>query len=731
MATTLNTNPYEFLSSFSNDQDVSARLDELKAEPLKQLAEQSDVLNCLPITLMALGWTGPSHQLQELLQQSGNRLDFTDIRNLFARLGYVTTVEQGALKHLDFGNGPALFIPNGKKAAMVLFQRTDKTIFAWHGIDEAIVELPLSKARMRGTLLKLKELSKTEKEEASVGGWMRRFLRSMRGLVFQTLGTTLLTNMLALATPLFVMAVYDKVIGSQSHETLIYMSVGVVLALLFELILRQLRTRTLAYAGGRLNFVAGNAVFNRLLHLPPSRTERAGLSSQIARLRDIDRVRSVLSGPLATAVLDTPFVIIFIFTIYLLAGALAFVPLVALVIYLFIALVLMPAVERRVTQAAIAGSKRQELVMESIEKMHTLRVTGAESIWLKRFDELSRNAARANFRSSQLSSLVATLSQSVAALTGLATLTLGIHLVLSGDLTTGGLITSMILVWRILAPLQGGFIAMSRMQQLRSSIKQVNTLMQLEPEREEHQVATPVPSPKGAVEFNRVTFRYGRSEPELINVSFSAKPGELVAIMGANGSGKSTVLKLINGLYQTQSGSIRIDGHDIRQFDPLELRHMISYVTQVPELFEGSIAENLRLVNLSASDDELWAALEEAGVAEEIRNLPDGLETLIVLRRPQTLSNSTLTRLSLARAYLRKAPIYLFDEPINGLDFKSEFTFINALHTLRGKATVFINTHRPGHIRIADKVLVMDGGAVSYFGSAEKLVKRMNQESDR
>ncbi|MFV3076853.1 peptidase domain-containing ABC transporter [Niveispirillum fermenti] len=572
-------------------------------------------------------------------------------------------------------------------------------------------------------------ISITPAASQSSGGekqpWLRGRLAEGAPLVLVSLLLTLLANMLALANPLFVMAVYDKVIAANQPDLLIMLGVGAIGACLLELAIRRARTRTMAHAGARLGYLVGNAVLGRLLNLPSAMTERVSIAAQLARVRDIDRVRDLLTGPLAQACLDLPFMLLFIGAIFVMGGWLGLVPLLGVGVYALVGIVANAVIQRRVTRSAHANARRQELALEIIERMRAIRILGDLDIWRHRYENVVRDAARANLRYSQASATVGTISVALGTLTALATLLTGIHQVLTGVLTTGGLIASMMLVWRMLGPLQAAFTASARVTQLRSSMKQIESLMATPPERSEAARPNRAGEIQGRVTFSRVTFRYGReSEPVLANLSFEVAPREVVALVGRCGGGKSTVLKLISGLYAAQGGSVRIDGRDIRQFDPVQLRRSIAFVTQVPQFFQGTLADNLRLTAPTASDNELIDALDRAGAIDAVRRLKDGLETRFDLHE-KPLPTAVLARLALARAYLRNAPLVLLDEPISGFDFEGEFAFMSAIEALRQQATVFFATHRRSHLGIADKVLILENGTTRYFGTADKVRDRI------
>jgi ATP-binding cassette subfamily C protein/ATP-binding cassette subfamily C protein LapB len=301
-----------------------------------------------------------------------------------------------------------------------------------------------------------------------------------------------------------------------------------------------------------------------------------------------------------------------------------------------------------------------------------------------------------------------------------------VDLVLAGKLSIGALVAVMMLTWRSLSPLQVAFMSVARLQQVRSSIRQIDALMNLRPEREAVAHPAPMPSLLGKVGFLRASLRYGPdADPALMGVSFEARPGELVCITGWNGSGKSSILKLIMGLYPLQSGSVRIDDVDIRQLDPIEIRHAIGYVPQTCHFFYGTIAQNLRLTRPLASEAELVEACIDAGVWHQIEELPEGLATRLGDFRMEAMAASFLQKIALARALLKRSRILLLDEPVNGLDFQGDQAFMDLLTRLRGTTTIFLVTHRPSHLRMADRVLVLESGMLRLIGPPDEVLRNL------
>ena len=311
-------------------------------------------------------------------------------------------------------------------------------------------------------------------------------------------------------------------------------------------------------------------------------------------------------------------------------------------------------------------------------------------------------------------------------LTGLVVLALGAISVMEGAMTIGALIATMALVWRALSPLQGALLSVSKFQQTILAIKQIDQLMRLKVEQKGAFSGLMSKELFTSFTVDRASFRYAPDQdPVLLGVSFEAKAGEMIAVAGYTGSGKSTLLKLIAGMYKPQAGSLLFNGQDIRQLNTMELRRSIAYVPQTVQMFHGTIAQNMRLNNGLASDKEIEIAIEKAGILEDVLKLPDGFNTRLGDRSINKYPPGFIRAISIARALVSPAKIILFDEPGASLDDESDQQFMKQLEKLKGDRTVIMVSHRPSHIRLADKAVLLDKGAVQFMGEPKDVIAIM------
>jgi ATP-binding cassette subfamily C protein/ATP-binding cassette subfamily C protein LapB len=672
----------------------------------EHLVTASDLTRCLSTMLWLLDWSGREDDLVAVLPHAKPDIDITDFRNTLAMLGYPTRAERLKRGALDLRRLPAVLLTPGKAAAILYCDESGRLLRFDGSSGEAHECAP---DKVYGTLLLVEEA----KAGSSRQNWFHGVARRFRAELPALLAISGLMAVVGLGVPAFTMAVFDTVIAGHSPDTLPMLVVGAAGAVLTEIVFRAMRQRALLRIAERLDRLVPSAVFTQLMSLPTALVERAGTAAQVSRLRDFAAIREFLTGSFAVALLDMPFTLLVIVLMVLFGGWIALVPVGTAIGFFILFLASRTPMRLAVEQAARATQMREALAVEALEAVRTLKLGRAEDRWTERYAAAAAAAAIASAKVSTLAGSVLAASQALVTLSGMAAVVIGVLSVLGGAMGAGALIAGMMLIWRVLGPLQTCFVMLSRWEQTQASIRQVDGLMALETERPNPLEARMAPPEQGAIAFHRVTLRYlPQSEPVLAGASFAIQPGQVVAITGAEGAGKSTLLLLIAGLYRPQGGLVRIDGHDVRAFDPAVLRRSIGWVPQSPGLLYGTVAQNLRLARPSATDAELRAAAAEAGVLDAIEALPNGFDTRVGDNQSGRLPRSILMRIALAGALLRDAPILLLDEPVTGLDDACAKAFTDVIASRRGRCTILMATHRPSHIRLADRVLRIRDGQV-------------------
>ncbi len=682
----------------------------------------------LPL-LKALGWSSFSRELAEALPHFSEDFDLIDLRNTLASLGYESQPHKRRLQEVNPQLYPCLYVCRDGHVLVLLEHLGDRIRYYDTRSGKEHEDMPQTGGA--GTAYAFTDIShKTATaDQQGAEGWSKRLVRRFRGLLIYLLSMTFLINVIALAVPLSIMFIYDKVIGSRSPDTLIYLLAGVFIVLSIDFGLRQLRARLLGTVAGRIDYLIGVETFKQLLYMPPLFTERSSVATQLSRLRQFDGVRDFLTGNGASVLLELPFGILSIIIIGLIAGPLAWVPVITLMIYLVLGASLAGPLCREQQRHGMAKAGKQSMMLQTLEGLAEIKGAAAETTWAERFRETSGENASAAYKAAFTSAVVTSAGQLIMGLSALAVAGWGTFMVMGGELSIGGLIAVMALSWRILSPMQSAYLNIPQARQILKSLQQIDQLMKIDTERYNNHSARLLSNLKGRITVNRIAFRYAPDQdPAILGASFSIEPGELIVITGATGSGKSTLLKLIAGMYQPQAGAIALDNIDIRQIDATDLRRSIAYVPQDIKMFHGTIAQNLRLNNGLANREDLEAALREAGILDEVLSLPEGLETRIGDNITRHFPPGFIHGLALARALVRPTPVLLLDEPGASLDMRTDHILMRNLKRMRGKYTVIMVSHRPSHIRLADRAIYMHQGSVKFVGDPEKVVAHLMEQ---
>ena len=697
----------------------SASWDRTHQAVLSTFNKPNHLATSFPVLLKAMGVRRSSRDVAETLPYFTDSLTITGYENAMAQLGYKSFNADCFLGGLDTRMLPCLFVTIDGNAFTVIERRGDTL---WISSDATQEPQKLTDLAQYGrAYFFIKDTTKPITQNSS---WVKRAIARFRPLIVQAGISSMVSGLVMVIGSLFMMAVYNEIIPSGSKKILFYLSFGVLLSLVIGWYLMKHRAEILAYISGRIEYLFGTAVLQQILSLSPSMTERSAVSAQMARLSAFEAIRDLFTGPIAATVLESPATIIVLIALGIINPPALLIFVIMLAVYALLYWLLAPYTARSVNEVSSTSTKRNEFVVEMIAKMRTIRETGAVHTWLERYRRVSADATMASYKAERLSQVLVGLSYFIMMFSGLMIVTVTVPLTLTQTLGPGALIASMFLMWRVLGPVQTLFTNLTRIERVKTAVRQLENLMQIKGERLETAASPISRGLTGKVQFARVSFRYSLNvDPALVGVDFTVNPGEIIAVTGPNGGGKSTMLKLIMGLYQPQAGSILIDGVDIRQLDPIELRRLVGYAPQDTQFFRATLSQNLRLARPDATDEEIRMALAMAGALAQVEELPKGLEYRVGDNASEQLPASLRQKLTLARAYLTNAPIMLFDEPGAGLDALGDRKFMEALDYFRGKKTVFFISHRPSHIKLADTVIVMDQGYVRAAGKPEDLFK--------
>lgn len=656
--------------------------------------------------------------MEALPPQMGD-MDDIAVLNALAHMGNYPRDVKGCAAEADGRLLPCLFSPDAAHLApLVVLARNDDHLVIYDAERRQTRPAPLQSTlgRTPGTLWFFQPFDANRQAlskfvRAGTGqSWFRALLSRFSTTFAHIFAAGLILNIVALAPPLYMMAVYDKVISPSDMASLPAITAGVVIALLAEYALRRTRSRALSWLSARLDNLVGNRIFSHLLGLSPEVVEKASVAAQIARIKTFESIRDLFSGSIFLSFLELPYIALAAVIIAVIAGPLVMVPLLMIAGFGLLFLYVHRRVRAVIRLAAKSSSARQQFTLETFEKLTGIHANGLAGIWARKYDDLSSREIVMNFQLSWLGVVAETCAQALTLLAAVATVGYGAHLVWAGAISTGALIASMMLVWRILTPFYSLCAMVARLEQLKNSIIQVNDLMELETEEETAHTFARLSDIKGNITLANVTMHYGSESDHVFhNIHLNIAAGDVLGVTGRNGAGKSTLLKLVKGLYRPQAGAVRIDGFDIRQLDPHHLRRHISYVAQRAEFFSGTVIENLRFARPLASEDDVIQSLILADAWKDIQDLPEGLHSHIT---PQRVSASLAARLSLARAYLHNAPILLIDElPASLLHDRAGRYLRQYIEKAKGRRTVIFVSQDDSFLALAGTVLELSKGA--------------------
>ncbi len=671
---------------------------------------------CLCALILNLEPQCKVQRILESLPYDARRMDAPDFLNIMAHLGYFCRKASAHLENIDTRLLPGVFIPERGDPSIVLGRDENGQILFYDPLSKLVSHVPPSfDENGRVWFFQKYEEQKTRlskfMRQGSGHSWFRALLGRFRGTFTQVMMAGLILNIIALATPLFIMLVYDRVIATGSLTTMPMLALGAFIAIGFEWKLRRIRSTGLSWLAGRLDNIVGNKIFAHLIGLSPNLIEKASVASQVARIKTFESVRDFFSGSVFLSLLEAPFVVIAITAVALISGPLVFVPLTISLGYIALFYFIRQKVKVHIRLAAKNSSARQQFTIETFEKLYGIRGHGLARKWQEKFRHLSGREMMSHFVLGWYGVIAETCAHTLTILAAVATVGFGVQMIWDGAMSAGALVATMILVWRILTPFYSLCTMIPRLEQLRNSIDQVNKLMDIETERETAQSFSRLPTLSGALSFHHVGFKYSDEADYIFtDLSFEARAGDLIAITGSNGSGKATILKLLKSLHIPTDGVVRLDGFDIRQLDAPHLRQQIAYVPKTPHFFQGTVEENLRYANPLASIEEIDKALTLANIKGNIDALPQGTKTLIGQDSNVKLSSSVAAGLSLARAYLHPAPILLIDElPNTLLSGVAGQNLKDYLARAKGKRTVLLCTYREDFMKLADTIVWLRG----------------------
>ncbi|MDP5241428.1 type I secretion system permease/ATPase [Uliginosibacterium sp. 31-16] len=550
---------------------------------------------------------------------------------------------------------------------------------------------------------------------AIIGNWR---------LYRDTLVAALLVNIFALAIPLYSMNVYDRVVPNHAIETLWVLSIGALLILGFDFMLRTIRAFIIDTASKRVDVTLSARIMERVLGVKLS-SRPLSVGSFAANLRAFEGVRDFIASATVTALIDLPFVLIFLLVLLWISPWMILPALVGMVLVIGVALFTQGKMHELTETTYRASAQRNAVLIESLVGLETIKTLGAEGDIQRRWERATLFIAQVSARTRLLSSSTMNFAQTIQQAVNICTIILGVYLLTDNQISMGAIIAASMISGRALAPLGQVAGLMMQFQHARTGLNSINQQMQLPVERPEESSFLHRAHFRGEIEFKDVSFAYPHTDQKVLRkVSFKLRAGEKVGIIGRIGSGKTTLEKLILGLHEPSEGSVLIDGVDARQIDPAELRRAIGFVPQDITLFFGTLKQNIAMGSPLADDASILTAAELAGVAEFANAHPQGFD-MPIGERGESLSGGQRQAVAIARALLNAPPMLILDEPTSSMDHQSEEQFKRRLRDFSANKTLLIVTHRTSLLELVDRLIVIDGGSIVADGPKAQVVEAL------
>ncbi|MCP4924296.1 MAG: type I secretion system permease/ATPase [bacterium] len=712
-----------------------------REEDWSDVAANSDdhLLNCLSLLSRMFGRPMSSVAFRAGLPLVNNRLTPELFVRAAARAGLSGRIMKKKLSSISKLTLPCVLLLTGNKACLFVGVSDDgeeaEVIFPEAGMSTTKIPLKDLGILYTGLSIFARPLYRYDDRSASVElekprSWFWGTLSKFWPLYSQVAIAAIVVNIFAVASPLFTMNVYDRVVPNQATDTLWVLAMGVFLIFGFDFLLRMLRGYFVDVAGQNADVILGSRLFEQVIGLKLA-SRPASSGSFASQLREFESLREFFSSATLVALVDLPFVLLFLTIIWAIGGPVAYVPTAIIPIILIGSYFAQLPLNGWVRRTFREGAQKHALLIEAINGIETIKTFNAESRMQKNWEIFVSQAAGSNRSVRFISLFASTFSVFWINLSTVLVIVVGVYQVGEGNLTMGGLIACSILSSRTLAPLAQVVALLVRLNQSKTALQVLDKVINMPVERPIGKPFLHRPRLKGHVRFNNISFSYPGEEIKVLeNFSLEIKAGERVGIIGRIGSGKSTLEKLLLGLYEPDEGEVLVDETDTRQIDPADLRQNIGYVPQEIYHFYGNIRENILLGNEDVDDASFMRAASLSGVLDFIRRHPKGFD-VSVGEGGNALSGGQRQAIAIARAILKDPPIYLLDEPTAMMDQGSEARLVARLKDVFVGKTIILVTHRNSLLSLVDRLIVIDGGKVVADGPQEQVLKALNNTQIR
>ncbi|WP_103572166.1 type I secretion system permease/ATPase [Campylobacter concisus] len=652
-----------------------------------------------------------------------------------SRAGFASTLVRKDLDQISPLVLPCILMLRGKKACILQSFSEDKKMANIITPDlstgTSTIETSKLKDEYLGYAYYLKrefvpeDTSSTKLIDAGNDHWFWGTLKRSKKIYFDVVIASFIINLFVLASPLFTMNVYDRVVPNNAVETLWVLALGVSVVYGIDLFLKFVRSYFLEIAGKKSDIIMSSILFERVMDMKFSNKPKS-VGSFASNLKEFDTVRNFFSSASLAAIVDLPFALIFLIVTYFIGSYLVLVPIVIMIAILCYTFFIKDPLQNAIKSTFEASAMKNGILIESLSSLETIKTLGASGHVQWSWEEATGEIANRSIKSKIITTSITTVTSFLVQLNTIAIIVLGVYMIQDTHLTMGGLIAAVMLSSRAIAPMGQVASLAANFEQTKTAYQSLSKIMQMPVERPEGKKFVRRNSFEGKIEFKNVSFTYpDTTKGSLDRINFVIQPGEKVGIIGRNGSGKTTLQKIILGLYAPTEGSVLIDGIDINQIDPADLRRNIGYVPQDVVLFKGTVRENIVQKAPYVDDMQIIKAAKVSGVDEYVNAHPLGFD-MPVFERGDGISGGQRQSIAVARAFLLDSPIILLDEPTNSLDNTVESKLKANLKVNTVNKTMILVTHRTSMLDLVDRLIVMDNGKILLDGPRDEVLARLS-----
>ena len=652
-----------------------------------------------------------------------------------SRAGFASTLVRKDLDQISPLVLPCILMLRGKKACILQSFSEDKKMANIITPDlstgTSTIETSKLKDEYLGYAYYLKrefvpeDTSSTKLIDAGNDHWFWGTLKRSKKIYFDVVIASFIINLFVLASPLFTMNVYDRVVPNNAVETLWVLALGVSVVYGIDLFLKFVRSYFLEIAGKKSDIIMSSILFERVMDMKFSNKPKS-VGSFASNLKEFDTVRNFFSSASLAAIVDLPFALIFLIVTYFIGSYLVLVPIVIMIAILCYTFFIKDPLQNAIKSTFEASAMKNGILIESLSSLETIKTLGASGHVQWSWEEATGEIANRSIKSKIITTSITTVTSFLVQLNTIAIIVLGVYMIQDTHLTMGGLIAAVMLSSRAIAPMGQVASLAANFEQTKTAYQSLSKIMQMPVERPEGKKFVRRNSFEGKIEFKNVSFTYpDTTKGSLDRINFVIQPGEKVGIIGRNGSGKTTLQKIILGLYAPTEGSVLIDGIDINQIDPADLRRNIGYVPQDVVLFKGTVRENIVQKAPYVDDMQIIKAAKVSGVDEYVNAHPLGFD-MPVFERGDGISGGQRQSIAVARAFLLDSPIILLDDPTNSLDNTVESKLKANLKVNTVNKTMILVTHRTSMLDLVDRLIVMDNGKILLDGPRDEVLARLS-----